>query len=164
MSDIKQEKLIKEQFISVSIKGIKKILLQMENCICNINKVGTGFFCKIPFNNNLLPVLITNNHIVNENDINNNKIIELIINKETKKLKIDKSRKRYTNPDKNINITIIEIKPNKDKIYNSLIFLIKLAKFLESTTSIAALFQLKLDLIQNSHLIYACYLCLKMFA
>ena len=106
--------------------------------------------------------MITNNHIVNENDINNNKIIELIINKETKKLKIDKSRKRYTNPDKNI--TIIEIKPNKDKIYNSLIFLIKLAKFLESTTSIAALFQLKLDLIQNSHLIYACYLCLKMFA
>ena len=29
---------------------------------------GTGFFCKIPFpnNNHLLPVLITNNHVMNE--------------------------------------------------------------------------------------------------
>ena len=124
MSDIKQEKLIKEQPIPVSIEGTKKILFQMENCVCKIylekGGIGTGFFCKIPFNNNLLPVLITNNHILNENDIDNNKIINIMINNEVKKIEIDNLRKKYTNSDKKIDITIIEIKPNKDKIYNYL--------------------------------------------
>ena len=75
------------------------------------------FFCKILFNNDLLPVLITNNHVLNEKDIENNKIIQLNINDEVKEIEIDNSRKRYTNSDENIDITIIKIKPNKDKIY-----------------------------------------------
>ena len=124
MSDIKQEKLIKEQPIPVSLQNTKKILFQMENCICKIymnnGGIGTGFLCKIPFNNNLLPVLITNNHVLNENDIDNNKIIKLMINNKVKKIEIDNSRKKYTNPDKTIDITIIEIKPNKDGINNYL--------------------------------------------
>ena len=90
------------------------ILFQMENCICKIylknDKIGIGFLCKIPFHNDLLPVLITNNKF--END----KIIKLNINNEEKEIKIDKSRKIY----KDNNIIIIEIKPNKDKIYNYL--------------------------------------------
>jgi len=118
MSDIIPQKLIKEQPIPVSLKGIKDILFQMENCICKIylnnNIIGTGFFCKIPLNNNLLPVLITNNHILNEHDIDNNKIIKLMINNTVKIIVIDNSRKKYTNS--NIDITIIEIKPNKDEI------------------------------------------------
>ena len=70
------------QLIPVDIEGTKKILSQMENCICKIDqngKKGTGFFCKIPFpdNNNLLNVLITNYHILNQNDIENNKVIKL---------------------------------------------------------------------------------------
>ena len=40
----------------------------MKNCICKIltndGKKGTGFFCKIPYLNKLLPVLVTNNHIL----------------------------------------------------------------------------------------------------
>ena len=124
MSDIKQEKLIKEQPIPVSIENTKEILFQMENCICKIylknGEIGAGFFCKIPFNNNLLPVLITNNHVLNKDDIDNNKIIKLMINNEVKKIEIDNMRKRYTNSDKNIDITIIEIKPNKDGINNYL--------------------------------------------
>ena len=123
MSEIIQEKLIEEQPIPVSIEGTKKILFQMENCICKIylknGEKGTGFFCKIPFNNNILPVLITNNHILNENDIKDNNIIEISINNnEIKEIKIDNLRKKYTNSDKNIDITIIEIRPNKDGIYN----------------------------------------------
>ena len=120
MSVIKQEKLIEEQPRPVSIEGTREILSQMENSICMIypedNINGTGFFCKIPFLNNCLPVLITNNHILNENDIKNNKIIKLSINGKVKEIKIDNSRKKYTNPDKNIDITIIEIKPNEDGI------------------------------------------------
>jgi len=105
---------------SISIEGKKTILFQMSNCICKIYlinvKKGVGFFCKIPFhnNNNLLPVLIINNYV----DLDNNKIIKLIINNEVKEIKIDNSRKKYKNT-KN-NIVIIEIKPNKEKIYNYL--------------------------------------------
>ena len=125
MSDIKQEELVKEQPIPVSLEGTKKILFQMENCICKIylknnDVIGTGFFCKIPFNNNLLPVLITNNHILNKDDIDNDKIIKLMINNKIKQIEIDNSRKKYINSDKNIDITIIEIKPNKDGINNYL--------------------------------------------
>ena len=96
----------------------------MENSICKIygkhGEKGTGFFCKIPFRNNYLSVLITNNHVLNEEDIKNNKIIQLTINNEVKEIEIDKSRKKYTNPDKNIDITIIEINTDKDGIDNYL--------------------------------------------
>ena len=57
----------------------------MKNGICKIinedgNK-GTGFFCRIPYKNGqLLPVLVTNNHILNEKNIENNKKIELTLN------------------------------------------------------------------------------------
>ena len=49
----------------------KKIIEQMEKNICRIligKNQGTGFFCKIPYLNNdeMLPVLVTNNHIINK--------------------------------------------------------------------------------------------------
>ena len=118
MSTIEEKSLIKEHPILVSLDGTKKILSQMENCICKINindgSRATGFFCKIPFNHYLLPVLITNHSVLNEND----KIISLTINNKDKIIKLDNSRKKYMNLDNNI--SIIEIKPNKDKIYNYL--------------------------------------------
>jgi len=121
MSDIRQETSFENQPIPVPIEGMRVILYQLEYCTCIIypknGKKGTGFFCKIPSLNNYLPVLITNNHVLNENDIENNKIIKLITNNEVKEIEIDNSRKKYTNPDENIDITIIEIKPNKDKIH-----------------------------------------------
>jgi V8-like Glu-specific endopeptidase len=126
MSDIniKKEVLIQDQPIPVPIEGIKKILFQLENCICQIyNKnggKGTGFFTKILFKNKLLPVLITNNHVLEEKDIKDNEIIELTMydkkengNKDIS-IKIDNLRIRYTNSE--IDITIIEIKPEEDKI------------------------------------------------
>jgi len=102
----------------------------MENCICQIVKdngeKGTGFFCSIPFpdENNLLKVLITNNHILNENDIKNGKIIKFKMHnrekkkEEEKEIRIDNSRKVLTikKVEEGIDITIIEIK-QKDNIY-----------------------------------------------
>ena len=43
----------------------------MKKNVCKIkigNEQSTGFFCKIPFpdENNLLPVFITNNHVINK--------------------------------------------------------------------------------------------------
>ena len=134
MSNNREESLIEEQPIPVDIKGTKLILSQMENCICKIVKdngqKGTGFFCSIPFpdKNNLLNVLITNNHILDENDIKMFKVIKFIMyNKEEmieeeKKIRIDHDRKTFTikNEDEGIDITIIEIKKYKDKINNFL--------------------------------------------
>ena len=131
MSDIIEKKAIEEQPAPVVLEGTKVILSQMENCICKIVKdngeKGTGFFCSIPFpdKNNLLNTLITNNHILNENDIENDKCIKLIMynrekkEEEEKEIRIDNSRKKLTiKKDKEgIDITIIEIKPNIDNIY-----------------------------------------------
>ena len=95
----------------------------MENCICKLYiknyEIGIGFLCKFPFNNNLLPVLIIGKQYI-FNNINNNKCIKLNINNEIKEIKIDNSRKIYIRHDKIIDIAIIEIKPNRDKIYNYL--------------------------------------------
>ena len=43
-----------------------------------------------------------------------------MINNEVKEIKIDNKRKKYANSDINIDITIIEIIPNKDGIYDYL--------------------------------------------
>ena len=125
MDNIILEKHIEKSPIPISIEGIEQILFQMKNCVCKIIKCdgdkGTGFFCRIPINNlNLLPVLITNNHVLNQDDIQNNKKIEFTINddKKSKSIKIDGTRIKYTN--KELDVTFIEIKPKEDKIDNFL--------------------------------------------
>jgi len=102
---------------------MKKILSQMETCICKIrNKkvVGTGFFCKIPFPNRLrfLPVLITCNHVLDEASIAQGKEIKFTLNNDAieKSIVINNSRKIYTNADKEKDITIIELDLKKDNI------------------------------------------------
>ena len=103
----------------LSIDKMKIITNQMEKKVCKIKcrngSTGTGFFCKIPYPNfyNLLPVLITNNHVLNEEDLKINNIIVLSINNDqfTYKILIDNSRKIYTNENL-FDITIIEIKEN----------------------------------------------------
>ena len=100
----------------ISYECSKKIITQMERNICKINigqTQGTGFFCKIPFPNKekMLPVLMTNNHVIN-NDIlyNDNFKIKLDIEEEEnlKEIILNKSRMKYTNEE--YDITIIEIK------------------------------------------------------
>ena len=103
----------------ISYESAKKIIEQMEKCICKIKvgqEQGTGFFCKIPFPDkaNMLPVFITNNHIINEkilNKDNGNISFRIKEEKENKQLEI-KNRKKYTNAE--YDITIIEIKDYDD--------------------------------------------------
>ena len=90
----------------------------MKKCVCKIQNgaTGTGFFCKIPNYNNenqLISVLVTNNHVLNENDIEIEKSIIISLNEEKKK-KIDKSRKIFTS--KILEFTFIEVKEDIDKI------------------------------------------------
>ena len=103
---------------SLSTEQMKQALFQMENSICKIivdekgEKLGTGFFCKIPFPNefHLLPVLITCNHVLDSSSIAKGKIIKFSFNKKLYSILIDESRKCLS--DKVNDFTIIEIKKN----------------------------------------------------
>jgi len=138
------EKGTKEKYIPttpepVSLRGTENILFQMNNCVCRIYNSckGTGFFTKIPFKSRILPVLITNNHILGENDIKNGSLITLYLNndKNIKVFEIDKNRLRYTN--KALDITIIEIKENIDNLSNNYLDLDdKIISYLESSNYI----------------------------
>ena len=105
----------------ISYDCCQKIMEQMKRYICKINitedNIGTGFFCKIPFpdKNNMLPVFITNNHVIDEKLLyNENAEISIKIkeDKNSKKLNLN-NRIKYTNGE--YDITIIEIK-EKDEI------------------------------------------------
>ena len=110
MSIIEEE----EPHKPIPLNGVKKIEEQMENCICKIKKneeIGTGFICKIT---DKLFVFVTNSHILNKKDIEENKVIDISTNNKSIKIIMDKNRKKYTN--RELDITIIELKPNKDEI------------------------------------------------
>ena len=99
----------------IPFENIKIIIKQMEKCICQIKigkKQGTGFFCALPFPNkdNMLPVFITNNHIINQELFDtNNKSICISIEEESNDRFLDlNNRIKYTS--KEYDITIIEIK------------------------------------------------------
>ena len=113
-----KEKYINNSLIPVSINNSEKIIDQMKQCICKIygQKMGTGFFTKIPYGSQLLPVLITNNHVINRNDINEEKSILISLNneKEYRNIKLDDSRIIFN--DEKLDVTFIEIKENIDNI------------------------------------------------
>ena len=102
--------------------SIRNIVQQMERGICKIKigiEQGTGFFCKIPFPNkeNMLPVFITNNHIINKELFNEKIQIKIKEEKNKKYINLNKNRKKYTN--EKYDITIIEI-IEEDNINNYL--------------------------------------------
>ena len=81
MADINKEK---------KLEKTEKIVNQMKKCVCKIysnSSTGTGFFTKIPYKNEFIKVLITNNKILDENEIKNNNIITYIINNNEKNKK-----------------------------------------------------------------------------
>jgi hypothetical protein len=95
-------------FLQKAIKAVCEI------CI-STNKFGSGFFCKIPYtqnNNLLLPVLITNNHVLSKNELESD--LKIKINGETKIISL-KGRKKWT--DETIDFTCIEIKEEEDNIH-----------------------------------------------
>ena len=124
MEDIENENYLDKCSIPVTIEETNKILEQLQKCVCKIQNEkgnGTGFFCYLK-SKNKIPVLITNNHIINEKIIKKNKFIKVTLNdeKETKLIEINEKKKIYTNPDKKVDITIIEINTEKEDIHNFL--------------------------------------------
>ncbi len=95
-------------------------LQKAKKSICEISLTkgfGSGFFCKIPYtedNNQLIPALITCNHVISKDLIKTNSI-NIILNGQTKTLSLSQ-RKIWT--DKKIDFTCIEIKEKEDNIYS----------------------------------------------
>ena len=66
----------------IFVKEAEEILKQMKYSVCKISKKdgskGTGFFCKIPLSSNkYFSILITNNHVINEQYLKKEKEISI---------------------------------------------------------------------------------------
>jgi len=112
MTQIDKEKFINKYPLPVTIDETELILKQMKNSICKIenkNGKGTGFFCKIS-NKKLL---ITNEHVINEEIIKDNNIIKVKLN-DNKIRKDIKILDYYIS--KEYDTTIIEIKDIDENI------------------------------------------------
>ena len=117
----KLEKCFEDYPSIVTTEKTKLILNQIENCICKIyineGGYGTGFLCYIENkrdknkNEEKIPVLITNNHIIGDEQINKNQQLKISFNndKRWENLNLDRNKiKIYTS--KKYDTTIIEIK------------------------------------------------------
>ncbi len=82
-------------------ESTKKILEQMEKNICKINmdgKRGTGFFTKISVDDKLIPIFITNYHVIKKEELDNKKEIKVdVFNDESKKIITLKDKVIYYN-------------------------------------------------------------------
>ena len=97
------------EYLPKAIKAMRKINLS--------NGFGSGFFCKIPYTENdniLLPVLMTNNHVLSRDSLNSENYIKITLDGETKIISL-KQRKKWT--DETIDFTCIEIKEEEDNIH-----------------------------------------------
>ena len=134
MIEVENEKAIELYPLPITIEGTEIILEQMKKCICKIenrNGNGTGFLCSIPYKNKKLKVMITNNHIINEDIIKNNKIIEISLNdnKEKKIINIEKRKiYRINSEEDKINKYLEideEILNNYRNLYNKSIYILQ---------------------------------------
>jgi len=126
-----QEKDIDGAIASIQGETLEKINDQKKSCSCKIEcnekGNGSGFFSLIPFPNKakLLPVLMTNNHVLPKEAIIKGKKININMKEKKFSYLIDDSTKVYTN--KKYDITIIEMSDNYGLDFN---------KFLEIDDSI----------------------------
>ena len=115
-----QEKELSDSPKSISFEVLELLIPKAKTCICKIKcskgGFGTGFFCNVENDfNEIIKVLMTNNHVLNQEDILAGKLINFSISNEKTcyEIQIDESRKKYTSDV--YDITIIELKES-DKL------------------------------------------------
>ena len=124
-SDEKSDKeiFLENSPIPIDVEGTNIILNQMKTSVCKIykNKGGraTGFFCSIPMGLEKVPVLITNNHVIDEDYIKTRKKINLSINDDKTEKTLELNGRKYYSSEK-YDTTIIELFPERDEIYEFL--------------------------------------------
>lgn len=120
LNNIKREGHILGQPESLSLNQIEKVMQQLKNSICKIikeNYTGTGFICLLKSKDNKyrIPVLLTCHHIINNEDIKEEKNIELKFFSKNIIIKLEESRNIYTSNEDNNDITIIQLDNNEFK-------------------------------------------------
>ena len=125
----KEKKYNNNYQINVSSEQSEIVIRQLKQYICKITigpKKGTGFLCKIPFpdESNCLPVLMTNHHVINKEELSKNKKLNISFNNEqiNKIINISSERKIYSifteKESPAYDLTIIEIYPEVDGIFH----------------------------------------------
>ena len=112
MSNINNESKINGTIDSISIKKTEIILNQMKNCICKIEgkEQGTGFFCKLKYQEKIIQTLITNAHILDTDFIKLNNKVKISFNeKEIKIINLDESDIIYLSPIEKYDIIILKL-------------------------------------------------------
>ena len=108
------------------IKGAEEMKLldstdqkEKGKCICKINgsKIGTGFFCKMKYGNELIPVLITNYHVIDDKYVESNEDIKVYINEESKFISLNKKKIIYSSSNNKYDIIIIRLEEDEIKNY-----------------------------------------------
>ena len=90
--------------------------LEKKDAVCKlIAGHGTGFFCKFTVNGRIMKALFTNNHVLKEDLIKENSIIQLRHNDAIKEIKITSNRFKCTNEE--LDYTCIQIFDNEE--YNN---------------------------------------------
>ena len=122
MSERIDEGTIKGAVDFVKIKGMETILMQMKKSICKIDGklIGTGFFCRIKYDNKDIPCLLTNYHVLDKEYIKkNNKIgISMNDNKINEDIIINEEDIIYQSIRNEYDLIIIKLKEGKDYINN----------------------------------------------
>ena len=114
MEDFKKEIIKSENGVLLEFNILRKTINSgKEKCICKImikenskSKSATGFICYIKQYNK--KVILTNNHVINEDFLKNEKKLKILINNEKKEINLE--LQRYKSTDKEIDYTIIEIR------------------------------------------------------
>ena len=108
------------------IKGAEEMKLldstdqkEKGKCICKISgsKIGTGFFCKMKYGNELIPVLITNYHVIDDKYVESNKDIKVYINEESKFISLNKKKIIYSSSNNKYDIIIIRLEEDEIEDY-----------------------------------------------
>ena len=118
------EEIINEYYPAGAKRAVllcnEKKYKKYENCICKIigtKKNGTGFFSKIEYEGNLVPVLITNYHVIDDDYMEKNNKLNYYINKDLNVIDINKDSKLYSSSDYKYDIMIIRLKEGQAKAY-----------------------------------------------
>ena len=117
----------KEEIVNEGlIKGAEEIetldkseFKEKNKCICKISgeTIGTGFFTKIKVRETLIPVLITNYHIISDNFLKNKNELKFYVNDDSKIININKKSIIYSSITNKYDIIIIKLDEDEIKDY-----------------------------------------------
>ena len=95
---------------NLSAKNAILLAQNAEKSVCKIiknNGYGSGFFCKIKYEDNQLCCLFTNNHVIDNEMISKNENIEIKLNNKNYNISLKLNRRIWT--DNNLDFTSIEV-------------------------------------------------------